>query len=70
MLMPKVTYALFLRNGLYGILVRSTDAQAEAAELTADADKAAWLLELLKTNTVYPENLYEILDVLLGVELW
>lgn len=70
MSMPKVTYALFVRGGLYGIRVHSAAAQAEAEDLTDDAAKAKWLLELLETNTVFPENLYEVLDDLLGVELW
>ena len=70
MTMPKVTYALFRRGGLYGIRVCSPAAQAEAAELTADLAKAEWLLALLESNTVFPENLCEVLDDLLGTVLW
>lgn len=63
-------YALLAQNGLYGIRLQSGTEVLEAAELTADRQKALQLLQLFQENTVYAENFYEILDDLLGTVIW
>lgn len=65
-----LTYELFHKAGAYGIAV-SADGKTETAEdLTDTAEKAGYLLGLLAEGTVFPENLWEVLDDLLGTAVW
>lgn len=63
-------YTLLAENGLYGIRLQEGTRTLYADALTADRARAERLLHLLRENTVYAENFYEILDDLIGTVVW
>lgn len=63
-------YSILRSKDAYGVRVTYGDASVTAEDVTPSRAQAETLLQLLRENVVYPENLYEILDDLLGVELW
>lgn len=67
---PTPAYTLVKKDGFYSVSIHTSSESAEAMDVTADREKALRLFSVLEENTVFPENLYEILDDLLGVEIW
>lgn len=65
-----LTYVLFHKTGAYGVAVSADGYTATAEDVTASAENAGYLLGLLSEGTVFPENLWEVLDDLLGTEVW
>ena len=65
-----LTYELFHKSGAYGITVRTGETVAEAEDVADTAEKAGYLLGILAHGTVFPEQLLEVLDDLLGTEVW
>ena len=63
-------YTLTEKAGAYGIVIEADGEISSAEDVTRSKERAEWLYKLLSENTVYPENLPEILDDLLGVEIW
>ena len=66
-----LTYGLYRTRGAYGLLV-SSDTQADCIRvdnLTKDPSLAKRIQQIFARNLVFPDNVHEVLDDLLGISL-
>lgn len=68
--MTTPTYTLLQSGSSYGIAVEADGKCIRVESITENIEDAGQILRLLAENTVYPDNVLEILDDLLGVQFW
>jgi|GEM_PF-1629173 len=65
-----LTYTLFENENGYGITVSEGGSTVKVEDLSRNVEDAKRVLLLLADGTVFPQNVYEILDDLLGIEVF
>lgn len=68
--MTTPTYTLLDSGNSYGISAEAGGKCIRVEGITQSSEDARRILCLLSENIVYPENVMEILDDLLGVDIW